>query len=96
VTILAASTDPNGPVLVKYENAQYSGPGRPIFPFGDGSVHVFKARYEIDIGGSRVYRFEGTEDDPLVFALINKLGYVYLRGTGTVTFPNGTKRQLPK
>jgi hypothetical protein len=70
--------------------------GQPIFPMGDGSIHIFKARFEINIDTTDKYRFEGTEDDPLVFALIKGLGYVYLRGTGTVFLPNGTKRRFPK
>ena len=38
--------------------------------------------------------FDGSENDPLSFGLVDGVGFVYLRGSGTVTLAGGQVRKL--
>ena len=56
-----------------------------FLPLRPGSVHRFLG--EIPFGGCV---FRGAKDDPLTFGVVAGLGYVYLRGRGTVVLEDGS------
>lgn len=41
------------------------------------------------------YTFDSDKDKPLQFVIDKDKGYLYVKGQGTVTFPNGKVKKLP-
>jgi hypothetical protein len=64
-------------------------------PFGNLSINRFKGRVELDIGGA-AYTFisEDSKFNRLTFAVVDGMGYVYLRGKGTVMPKDGKEVKL--
>lgn len=58
-----------------------------------GLTHVLKGVLK-DLG-RKGFLFESGVDSPLTFRLVRGVGYVYVKGSGTVTTPDGTVRLLP-
>jgi hypothetical protein len=58
--------------------------------WGHGAKHTWigKIKYQ-------GYIFESDSKEPLQFKVDNDLGYIYLAGKGTVTFPDGHQVILP-
>lgn len=67
--------------------------GSQDFPVGDGSIHELGESFEFPVGSLR-FKFKSDKDDPLVFALLDDIGYTYLHGKGTVIFPDGKQVKL--
>lgn len=67
--------------------------GRTDFPAGDGAIHEIGGSFEFPVR-EEVFRFESDEADSLVFAMLEGIGYAYLKGKGTVIFPDGRKVRL--
>jgi len=69
-----------------------------LLPSASGSVHRYigeSTGFYADQMKFRGVKFNGTsEDDPLTFALLKDIGYVYLHGKGIVTLQDGTKVEL--
>ncbi|GEM_PF-349647 len=86
-----------GSNLVRFEleypkDRQPFGAGGASIPVGHGSIWRFKGRVT-DIMG---FDFEGKENDPLRFILVDGYGLIYLYGTGAVVFKDGTVVTFPK
>ncbi len=62
-----------------------------FLPMSDGSIHRF-------IGKHTCFglQISSQEDDPLTFAVVKDVGYVYLHGTGLVTLKDGREVTLGK
>jgi len=41
------------------------------------------------------FTFDSDKDNPLQFVIDKDKGYLYVKGQGTITFPNGKIRKLP-
>jgi hypothetical protein len=63
---------------------------RPVI-WAHGVKHTWIGRHEV-----QDHIFEGDPNWPLVFRVDKDKGYVYLRGRGTVTTPDGILIRLPK
>jgi tetratricopeptide (TPR) repeat protein len=55
----------------------------------DGSTYTFLGKVSL-----LEHTFESSENDPLVLRLVKDKGFVYVRGKGTVTKPDGDKTDL--
>jgi hypothetical protein len=79
-------------VTLQYAEDSFACRGRSVtMPWGDGTVVRFK-------GTNQVWgiSFVGDQSDPLVFALISDVGFVYLHGNGRVTEASGNIVDLPR
>jgi len=77
-------------------------------PPGETAVLVFKANGDLAIWGhdskhTLIGKFEiwdfvfiGDEESPLRFRVDKEAGYVYIKGKGTIAFPDGGVEELPK
>ena len=86
-----------GSNLVRFEleypkDRQPFGAGGASIPVGHGSIWRFKGKVT-DIMG---FDFEGKENDPLRFILVDGYGLMYLYGTGAVVLKDGTVVTFPK
>jgi len=76
-------------VLVDHPQGEGVGMvGVTALPRGVGSTYCFKGPFTWRVG-TDAYDFKGSEEDPLIFALLARRGFVYLMGTGEVTMPGG-------
>lgn len=72
---------------------EFPGDSTPVsmggsnIPLGDGSIHRFVGKVELDAEGNTVIG-EGDKLNRLSFCLIKDIGYVYLRGKGKVLLKN--------
>jgi len=67
-----------------------------IYPFGNHSVWRFQNKVDFGTPKSKALTtFNGDVNDPLAFMLVNKKGFVYLHGKGTVKLPDGRQYELP-
>lgn len=87
----------SGSKLVRFEleypkDRQPFGAGGGSLPVGHGSIWRFKGQVTNIMG----FDFEGRQNDPLRFILVDRYGLVYLYGTGTVVLKDGTVVTLPK
>ncbi len=64
-------------------------------PFRYGIEHRYMNDVQMDFGGER-YVIHGARSEPIVFMAVRDKGYVYVRGRGSVTLPDGTTVQLPR
>jgi len=62
---------------------------KPIL-WADGVRHTWNGKLEV-----RGYTFDSDKVDPLQFQIDKEQGYVYFKGKGTVTFPDGKVVKLP-
>ena len=63
--------------------------GKPLM-FAHGAKHTWISK--VAYSG---YTFESDKEDPLQFLVDSDRGYLYLKGKGTVTFPDGRTVKLP-
>jgi hypothetical protein len=62
--------------------------------FGPGSVHRFSGEVHFDDDELPVFIGEGGVTDRLTFVLLADIGYVYVRGSGRIVFPDGRTVEL--
>ena len=62
-----------------------------IVVWGYGARHQWEGKLTF-----KGYTFDSSAEDPLVFQLVRNGGYQYVKGKGTVTFPNGKSVHLPE
>lgn len=79
---------------------EFPGDAMPIvnnqpFAFGNFCLHRFKGRVELDMEGN-IYTFisEDHKLNRLTFAMVPRIGYVYLRGKGRVILKDGKEVKL--
>lgn len=84
--------------IFKAEGESYEFRGKTLVvcknkmtPFCYGARHTWVGR--LNFGG---YTFDSDKDDPLQFMVTRDKGYVYIKGKGTVTMPDGTTVLLPQ
>ena len=70
-------------MMMSYTNSHNMEMDMPLH-FENGARHTIIGK--VEMGG---YIFQSSDDDPLVFKVDYKKGYVYQSGTGTVTKQNG-------
>jgi len=85
---------PQGNITGAYQFIQQGGMTiiagpTPNVSIGDRSTIAFKGR--VPVNG---YVFDSDKQDPLIFVALRQYGFVYLRGTGTVTSPDGKQLDL--
>jgi hypothetical protein len=69
---------------------------KTIYPLGKNSVWRFIKKVDLVFDKEEnAPIFYGNEDDPLAFMLIDKKGFVYLHGKGSVTLPSGKTFNFP-
>jgi Sel1 repeat len=61
---------------------------------GDGTVYRFKGRVSSRVGRLVSYDSPDVKSERLTFALVHGLGFVYLRGNGTVSAKDGRQTRL--
>lgn len=72
------------------ENGKISKKNGKLILWGYGARHTWIGRVVY-----KGYIFQSDEDNPLQFKIVKDEGYKYLKGKGSVTFPNGKKVSLP-
>ena len=83
-----AEKDDDGTVIVAEGSLEFINGKSSIW--SPGAVHIIGDT--LRIGG---YTFKTDEADPLVFKVSASKGYVYVKGTGSVTDPSGKSTVLP-
>jgi hypothetical protein len=66
-----------------------------IMAWNPGAQHTIEGKVAIIVDGKK-YLFLGDPVNPLAFTVDRESGYVYQRGRGIVTYPDGKRIQLEK
>jgi hypothetical protein len=75
----------------KDSSPTHGGSTVPRLPLADGSVHRIRGKVTM---GEYTFLSEGDQLNRLTFGIVKDIGYVYVRGRGAVTLPNGEKIEL--
>jgi hypothetical protein len=90
-TMMGSDYPEDGPFRMRRSGFEFETPS------GDASVHRYACKATALVApreGGPTYVIDGDPADPAAFALLEGIGYAYLHGRGTVTFPDGRKVKL--